>query len=149
MQFRVDADDKLAGKWFLGFFSPLPAKVEIIVHRLLKCHAQLVDGAPLEGNHVAGSDHVAVKQSGTLVVFCVAEVALVRPRVVGGPLLDFHGVTPAWRRKFLTDCTAPALVSGRGCGRWKVALRPFKATRTREPLPSVISAFTCRSRDSI
>ncbi len=47
------------------------------------------------------------------------------------------------------DFKAPLSVSFCGCGRWNTARTPFKAIRTLEPLPSLISAPAALSKASM
>src|SRR5262249_27665321 len=64
-------------------------------------------------------------------------------------LVLHHPEYPAASRKRRTDSTHPLLASLPGCGRWKTARTSFRATRTRDPRPSVTDAPRCSNSDSI
>src|SRR5204863_6306668 len=93
------------------------------------------------------ADHAAEEDAGLLIQLNDSRVPLVShciQRTASPP----EGRIPAAMRKLRKDRTIPLLISFSGWGSWKTALTPFKATRTREPLPSVSSAPRAKSRHS-
>ena len=88
MNLRIEAHDELAGERPVRLLAALGAPLQVVVDRLPKRPAQLVDGTALEGNHIARVDDLAVKQSRLGVEGHMADVTLVL----------HHGTTPASTR---------------------------------------------------
>src|SRR5260370_30774527 len=130
MKVGNDADNKLARERLIRLLAALGAKRQVVINGILKGLAQLRHGPSLKSDNVPGIDDFAVKNLGLVIVFDVSDVALVL----------HHGVIPASVKKRRKERNAPLSVSFWGWGRWNTARTLFRAMRTRDPLPSEISA---------
>src|SRR5713101_7746607 len=130
MKVGTNPGNKLDRERLVRLLAALGTKRQVVINGILKGLAQLGHGRSLKCDNVPGIDDFAVKNLGLVIVFDVSDVALIL----------HHGVKPASVKKRRKERKAPLSVSFWGWGRWNTARTLFRAMRTRDPLPSEISA---------
>ncbi len=93
MNFRIDPRDELSRERFVGRFTSLLAKCEIIVDRCAELSLRVRNRSALKGDDIANAQDLAMKQIGIGVIFGAAEIVLIRSENAG--TFNLHSVTPA------------------------------------------------------